>query len=382
MARRTRKPRFPFAQAGQYGTGTVIHRSLVNPGETAKKIKFGLRFQSLPIPNAILGAYVDVWFFYVPYRLVEAQWADFLTDQGGTISTSTGSDNVPGYFENSTVSGGFMGFHEAYNLVINHFFRTDEDTAASGTGPHYLPNADLVGLALGDDDYASDDVTVSTAGDTLSLRDLEEGQAERRHNLVVDRIGGDYLTYLREFGVNVRNTAIDAPELLGHRRNFMYPSRTVDPSDGSTVQAYFGDMSAELSKPVYFTEHGALIGIMSIRPKVVGVHLPVDHSLEKADEWPTPWQLEGSDQVDYGSSDDWGTVQQALWHGQQLVNLQGGDQWCLTVSGSENIRFPTAAWESLNTDETTLETQDFAVDGYVATHIATPLRKRYKRLVR
>lgn len=386
MARNTRRPRFSFAQLGGFGRANVIHRSVVCPSETLRELKCRYRLQSLPVGQAVGGAYVDTWFFYVPFRLVFPSYVDFLMSDGGSAPVKNGAAVVHHFFEQTTTINGLLDiFEPAYDLVVSEFFRTDEDAALS-TPPHWLPNPELTALAVDSvtaDQYDQDIEVTPGTPDTVSLSAIEEAMALREDQQRSDAIGSDYATYLREFGVDVRNDVIQKPEFLGHRRSFVYPSRTVDPSDGQTVQSYFVDIDMTLRKPRYFMEHGFLLGIQAVRPKVVAKSMPFDLTMTQPAEWPTPWQHQRSKFADYDDATpiNAGFDQDLMfWYGQPLVN-GAGVPWSLTCDAVD-ARWPTDVWGGINADAVTLSGADFAMDGYVATRIRTPLVRDRTRLIR
>ena len=104
MARNIRNPRFPVTNTGKFNELIPCHKSLVVPGETMKRLSLKTRMQSIPVTKALTGAYYDVWFFYVPFRLAVNNWEDFILHNADiSVATTTWSTESSHLF----YSGGY-----------------------------------------------------------------------------------------------------------------------------------------------------------------------------------------------------------------------------------------------------------------------------------
>ena len=90
LSRQIRKPRFIIGNGGKFGRLIPFSYHQVFSGESQHNIKTQLQFMSKPVAQRMSGATVDIWYYYVPWRLV---WSDFPTWVMGDSSLSVPNTN-------------------------------------------------------------------------------------------------------------------------------------------------------------------------------------------------------------------------------------------------------------------------------------------------
>lgn len=356
MARYMRNPRFPLVNSSRFYEAMPVFRHPVNPGETLKKLRFMFKMQSMPLRPAVAGAYVDVWFFYVPMRAVWSSWPEFVMHNPGE-GTQPAIPTLPldqaKYFDGGTDRPAL--FARCYQAIANRFFRTEMDAKVPETIPQNdgvsygfwnAPNCDFTVECMYTSGAHDFDRTVPVVNDEFSIRALRDESALLTHDQRMADNTGHYADYLRLFGVNARPNMIVEPEPLGHYRKFIQPSRMPNDQTGFTVQSYFHEGDFTLSKPRFFPEHGYVIGIATVRPKeYVRRHGAFESMWDKPSEWPLKGKPDLLDQQ-YG---DWGAVVSPsnreytsdafMKYGQQLVGNVGPLIDLGAPEGTQNLNF-------------------------------------------
>jgi len=393
LQRQMRKPRFVIGNTGKFGRLQPFTYSMVFAGETQKEIKAQLNFMSEPINVAQSGATIDVWFYYVPYSLI---WSNFQTwVMGDTTDTLDGTYNSNGQsiWGRSDNDQGFgvldHALHQAYIKVANHYFRDDENQVTSATAPLSLPIVDQSAETTGDVDLDAEDETIDVSSGTLSLKELERKRATLRYERRVEMMDGKYINWLKNQGVNANETLAEIPEFLGHYRRYIKPSRTVDQSNGFTVQHYGHECKIKLTKRRYFQEAGLVIGVYSVRPKV---HLLGGRDISGSifndpKQFPQVGQLAEHKQIRDPSGNSLGgyenetdgapntymTIDASLWKGRHhAFNVDSDYIKSHDPSDDEDAMYPTTAWDAMLV---TSQEVHYAVDGVMSHSLVTPLRK-------
>lgn len=397
LQRQMRKPRFVIGNTGKFGRLQPFTHSYVFAGETQKEIKAQLNFMSEPINVAQSGATVDVWFYYVPFSLI---WSDFrewvMGDYTGQLSYTdyaagrslwgkTGSDDDSGFDARLDHM-----LHGAYKAVANHYFKDDENQiTGTVTTPVAIPIVDQSMETTGDVDLGLEDETIDVSSGTLSLRELERKRANLRYERRVEMMDGKYINWLKNQGVNASEQLVDIPEFLGHYRRYIKPSRTVDQSNGFTVQHYGHECKIKFIKRRYFQESGIVIGCYAVRPKVhlIGGQDMSAWMFMSPEKFPQVGQLAehksisnaaGGAQGGYENESD-GTPQTfmsmdaALFKGRhQAFNIDTDYIAAHNATDDTTAMYPTAAWDNMLV---TSQAVHYAVDGVVSHSLVTPLRK-------
>lgn len=381
MKRVVRKPHYPTNQVGKFGRLATIARIPVNPGETFEKVAVNFRLNSIPIESPLTGARLEVWGFYVPYRLCWDDWIDYITgDSSKVIPTTSVAAELHGEF-----ASGYPDFYsKALQAVVNEYFRTDEDSAYSydPTEQPVLPNYDMTAEMLGSKEEETLDETIDVSGGTLSVTELHEAEANLRAAKRSARLDGRYTSYLQQFGVNVRDDALEVPEHCYYASKFIQPSKAIDPATGYPASNYIQDVKAAATKRRIFQEFGEYIVFAALRPKVIirGGNMALK-SMVKSTDWPHPHQSRDARQIDVANSlggDNTAktqTVDDAMLRGQVFA---GADtNWSLNRNPNTlgQARFPDTAWDALPVSgDTELGGQHFELNGQVSAKIITPIR--------
>lgn len=383
MARSIRNPRHPVTTEGKFGRLTPFDFRVVAPGETLKELTSVLNVLSLPVVKAMPGCTYDVWYYYVPFRTIWDGFEDFIMTGSNPPSHIISTPDVR--LGERTYTTGWRG--AAYEKIVNDYFRTDEDDVfvySSSNPLAALKSVDVTSEMLGSVDHEAEDVTVDIVNDQLSISDIEDALAEKRYEQRMERMDGKYLSYLQSNGVRGAEEITSMPEYLGHGRRYVTPRKTVDPSDGFTKQNYSLEYRLNLKKPRFFKEHGYIVGVMSMRPKVHLVHeLEPEYSLDDPKRWPHKGQPReyrvieysqtGGTFAGYSTENVW--LDDVLWRGHTFVGPYNGHN-VLTYNPSSlaEAKFPTTAWDAMVTDAT-LSGNHFTVEGFTRTSIATNLSR-------
>lgn len=275
-----------------------------------KRLSLKFRLQSVPVTKALTGCYVDVWFFYVPFRLSVSNWEEFIIGNESISLPSTSYDQENSHFFNyggddantqgSSSIPRHVLYQQSYAKVVNDFFRSDVDGTFTFAGaPARIHRPDLTSVGSLSDIIDSEvDVSLST-DDQSSAKDIQLALEQLKYKTKMDSFSGKYADFLKLYGVNASEGVLQMPEYLGKYRKYMWPSKSINQTSGNTVQSYMHDCSITLNKPRYFSEHGYVMGVVSLRPKIYNVE---DSSVESAMSQPEhffpPIAMPESDTID------------------------------------------------------------------------------------
>ena len=129
------------ATLGKIGSIVPTMIQEVAPGDTWSG-KSGLLVRFSPIKRALLQTfYIDQFTFYVPHRLVMADWEDFIaagpmdtpTFTTPTLNVAAGNNNYTSLFlkppETAEPDVTYSALRlNAYNLIFNEFFRDEQES--------------------------------------------------------------------------------------------------------------------------------------------------------------------------------------------------------------------------------------------------------------
>lgn len=206
----------------------------------------------------------------------------------------------------------------------------------------------------------------------------------------VESLDGKYTSWLRAQGVNANEAVAQIPEFLGHYRKYIKPQQTVKESDGLTVQSYKHECNFTLSKRRFFQEHGFVIGVYSLRPKIhlhggfnmddamfydsrMMPHVGQLNENKKVQEQDTFLSTGGYENETDGSPATYLNFDHYLWHGRANTLITDSAYInAFDATGDESAVYPTSAWDAVPTSTSSTH---FVADGVVSTKIATPLRR-------
>lgn len=271
---------------GRIGILTPILRQEIIPGDTwFGSISALARLKSMAEP-CMHPAYLDMFFFYVPNRIVWDGWEDFITEGNGTIPTIKASPQQADFFlmgrgsdsGTDTYNNLYM---RAYYLVWNEFFRDqdwqDEVPLSNGAqmNVNELKNYHTK-FRKDDEQFAveiqSEEFTVSSNKGTATIQaqDVRDRLRDLRLSERRAMFGERYFDVLRSWGIRTNYQWLDRPEYLGRARNIV--SFSDIPATAAGTDVTVGDLYGHGIVGIHhrfrkrvFPEHGYLLGLAAMR---------------------------------------------------------------------------------------------------------------------
>lgn len=334
MRRRgVRSPRYPFG-ADLYGGRLFVlnNAAPVVPGETLMDARVRIQGRTGLTATDLTPLYWDTWLVYVPNRLADPNWETVARD-GGSLPAATVIDTVYGVRaahaddtavmpKNGLKAGGYAAIARAPGFTVpggeqfalpagNDGARTAATTAAA---LHRLPAVDLgIEVPVATEEEAGslrmpvnfgDDGSAEGTGDnadsvTLFLDDLRQAIAQEAYDReqATGRAGlhaDPYRAYLAGYGVdmgqNDMGDLIEWPEVWGHQRMTVWPSRVVDDGSAAIRSRFLLKMDWQLKGRRMAREHGILWLVGGLRRPVLHdgkVGTLVDYMATR-EEWVPP----------------------------------------------------------------------------------------------
>ena len=275
--------RFKYGLNSQTHTGTNFSYLTplgyydVVPGDSVYG-KVSIRYQSDNSTHLIMNrAFMDVYAFYMPYRLMWDDFPTFLTQQTGTIPSI--SDLFEWNFETAFVessSTNMPWFRRMYNAVNSCYFTEEDGNNQDDTKSVHrvLNRASTFHEKVKTSSEIHDDsaIAVDTTAGSFEIRDLAAGLAQQRFDVIRGFYGHKYVDYLRAVGVEGQWDIQNEPELIGQTHHDMKAITITSTADGSGEDTfgqyktqYRGVLELNLKRR-FFPEHG-LIGFFAV-PKI------------------------------------------------------------------------------------------------------------------
>ena len=407
MARNRRNPRFPTTNTGKFNELIPCHKAMVLPGETLKRLSLKTRMQSIPVIQSLTGAYYDTWFFYVPFRLAVTNWEEFILGNAGISLESTaynlqsahffsagGTDSSGTGTDNSTLN--MVLYQQCYEKIVNDYFRSDVDGSFTFAGvPAMIHRPDLTSIGTLSDIIDSEvDVALST-DDQSSAKDIQLALEKLKYKTKMDSFSGKYADFLRLYGVNASEGVLQMPEYLGKYRKYLWPSKSINQTSGNTVQSFMHDCSIMLNKPRYFSEHGFIMGVKSVRPKLYNIEdYSVEHFISQPEHFFPPINMPEHQTVEVSGS-VWQNVGETTTLDMRNLLYKGHpntgnglkpESGAVSLVASYNsttlqdARIPPASaftgFVASGSSQTVLEDTDhYQFDGVASMSLATPVKK-------
>lgn len=297
--RRIRRPEFPFQIRQKPWVIQPFFIAPVIPGETMVNALMQSRAVSSPVKSRLLGAHMEHYLFYVPLRALpnfptfvdklikfeDMTAADVQIGSLGSLTTSL-------YYSTQTICGeagteSINWLAACLEQVVAEYFRAPGpeqaetpfvEPTALGIGPEIdnMPIAsikadnwlDSAELEANLPDAYDLDVDLN-ADSTIMMSEIK--QAERQW-LLMQEMGftGDqtYEEFLAVLGQRVAPAEMHRCELLRRDRSWTYPVNHVDPTSGTPTSAWVWTTGMRADKKRFFKEHGFVIGVCVVRPKV------------------------------------------------------------------------------------------------------------------
>lgn len=271
-------------QEAQFYELTPIMRKLVAPGDTITSMIVDARFISAVFAKVVTNPLLaQVWFFYVPHRLVFDQWMDFIALDDTVTSVPTTTTAWPQMFEAGTATKNAL-FRRSFKLIYNQYFG-DERSGSAKLAWYDNINTDtlttLYRLMAWDQyrtnqanmaGYTQNSFAASVSGATASIplddfaRAVRANTARRRQKATGDK----YVDTMRLMGVELSWQVQMAPEYLGSAQAILMPRERAGSGDATSlatrVSEWSGKLVASVKKRCAFAEHGYLVGLMGFRP--------------------------------------------------------------------------------------------------------------------
>lgn len=242
----------------------------VLPGETLKRAVMQTRAVTAPIRNALIGWHYEQYYFYVKLRDLDgrADFEDMMLDLSKDLSSYTEAANVNYYHHTGTIPWAKL----CLKRVVEEYFRDEgeawDDYTLDGMPISAVSRLDWMQSLTPSSEIAETTVVNEAGSSTHSSQDLIDAQNTWLHLRQNGLTQMDFEDYLRSFGVRLSRDEPHKPELLRYIREWVYPSNTIDPSDGSASSACSWALSERMDKDRFFIEPGFIFGVSLARPKV------------------------------------------------------------------------------------------------------------------
>lgn len=257
----------------------------VTPGDTWQgSSQLLLRLNPLAWP-AFVSVSVDVYFFFVPHRLV---WEDFEDEITGnnvpwpriTFSDSDGTNpsfwGIPSRPAGKPESVNALPIR-AFNLVYNEFFRDQQLQNERSLDSKSMPNVNHSqhtyegGLRDVIQKGGSEKVTVT--GGEFEITDWRDALHRQKWKERRSQFGDRYTDLLRAMGLQVPDSRLDRPEFVARGKTTIGISEVVTTADSETFGAGnlyghgIGAMRIPFRRKMFY-EYGTLMGVICTRPRM------------------------------------------------------------------------------------------------------------------
>lgn len=231
--------------------------------------------------------YLDLFSFYVPFRLVWDDWPEFIAgDDTKTIPLIAGTPNGRQYLTkmpDTALAQQQNAFgRRAYNLINNKFFRDpslpEDDLDQPGTLTAPLRTTTLQQRLRSSAELT--DQTIDTSGPTISTQDIRTAFSQDRFNKTRAYYGNKYTDYLAALGVEASWSILDEPELIGRSTQtlkFVLTDATteIDSVEPDNTPSYVGSVGGKWQgtnkhsiRRTFAPEHGYIMTLATVRQDV------------------------------------------------------------------------------------------------------------------
>lgn len=269
----------------------------VVPGETVSGA-IQMNCQSVPtVRNIQTRAYCDYYAFYVPFRLLWPDFADFIAhDDQNSLTLPTVDEAWTWNFEPrltqgtesmaATANNAFQRY--CYHYVYAKFFaqRDEWDPSSpteSTTRQALLNRPSTFEVAETPQDITEE--TVDTSGSTLGVDDIREAFALDNFRKMREMYGERYVDYLRAIGVQANWSILEEPECIAKLHTDL-PFRFVNATDTTSLGAaagYFNGSSSLKFRKTFVPEHGLIAVYGGLKFDPIFVNTPCNPLLAKSD---------------------------------------------------------------------------------------------------
>lgn len=272
----------------------------VLPGETLKNAMFQSRVVSDPVKNRLAGWWHEMYVYYVPLmamsetdefkELIQQMVLDPAFDAQSAGLTSATPDADTGFNGRNQINW----TRRALDAVVAEDFRNENELGSTfeinGLPAVSINNRNWTDSLIAESQMAEYDLDTDLNDDgTLMASELEAAMNSYELLKMHGLVDMSYEDYLRTFGVRgqaVREHKGPRIELIRYKRDFSYPSNTVD-AEGAVNSALSWSVADRADKDRFFSHPGVILGFVVARPKVYmsGVSGQAVHSLLSLADW-------------------------------------------------------------------------------------------------
>lgn len=264
-------------------------------------------------------AYCDLYAFYVPYRVVWPDWAQFVTGQNEDLKLPAMSHTREWNFEKSKEGGNsLLGL--AYFACWERFFITNATrgagSKAQASEPIAVRAADFEANSnaadgpkrvykrpttfdtkMLDADHAvkptnwlSMDLTDEEGRPATTVNRLRQALTEERFQKAREYYGGRYVDFLAATGIKANWNILDEPECIGVSNNDWQYKKVKGTGEGNLAQVsgYFEGANTLKLRKTFCPEHGLIVVVGAVRADLFnmqqGSHI-VCHKNHRTDFW-------------------------------------------------------------------------------------------------
>lgn len=270
-------------QLGQWGKLVPLKYVEVVPGDTISGTFKTKSRSAITVKPIYSRAYFDLYAFYVPYRILWADWKNFIqgTSNIGAFVLPALAAQRPWNFETHTVGTGNNFLGDAYHHIWNRFFdlksqsdyasaETIPNTTSAGTSQYWgnWNGTSMLNVYRRDTTFDQSlksesnvrDVDIDVSGPTVTVSELREAFAQERWEKLRDFYGHRYVDYLAAVGVKANWEILDEPECIGVSNND-WQYRTVKSTTTESIaraQGYFESEHTINLRKTFCPEHGII----------------------------------------------------------------------------------------------------------------------------
>jgi len=319
MARWNRRPRFPIGgNFAALGKRRLFFKASVNPGETQTELRSQIKVRTDAAAVLDTPAYLEIEFYYVPLRLIDEGFPDFLISSGaltvGTYATQGAADQY------LSQNGALAWEQGAFSVIAENYWAIEDYANTAG----YVKNPETDHSIQQTVEDADVDITTAT-----TTNQLDEKYGERDFEVRRQSWEGNYRRFLQNAGVTVKEDALSVPERIMRYRRFIEPATIVDPSTSDYASVWTADIDRMLKKPIYFAEHGIILGFISLTPRIMLDDIDPASFITDPEQFPIPGMLNAhcmsEEQIFLGgASTERISTNEYLWSGRSLI--AGGEE--------------------------------------------------------
>lgn len=245
----------------------------VAPGESIDGTITANFFSKPVLRMALNRFYADAFVFYIPYRVLDENWPDFINGGSGTVPTVT--NLFPFNYEkqfsfDAATPKNTAWLRRAYNKTWNEYFRLQNQTEAGieDTTQLRMP----MRPSTLETSFDFDQTAQNAANFATNMDSLRSAAAQDMFDRMRAFYGDRYVDYLRALGVEVGWAIQDVPELIGQAHTdwkfrpagFSTDVNTPAATPGD-LQGYFNSNVTVKVKRTFCPEHGLIAAYGGIR---------------------------------------------------------------------------------------------------------------------